>query len=118
MTLGTLTGCLRRATDMTEDEITKDRDRLESATVILCTTRVITHKAIELLVLNSVRSQSTAGVEADAVLEMILDKKHGTTIVRNLVALILNGSIDHRGKPTTDPIALQARAIAYVVCLH
>ncbi|KAK3817207.1 MAG: hypothetical protein J3Q66DRAFT_369071 [Benniella sp.] len=88
MTLGTLTGCLHRATNMNEEEVTK------------------------LLVLNSVRSQQTAGVEATRVLETILHKSHGETIVRNLIALILNGSIDKRGKTATNPVAIQARSIA------
>lgn len=62
--------------------------------------------------LNSVRSQQTAGVEATRVLEIILHKSHGETIVRNLISLILNGSISERGRPTTDPVAIQARTIA------
>ena len=45
-------------------------------------------------------------------LDLILDQAHGTTLVRNLFALVLNGKVDARGKPAKDPAAMQARELA------
>jgi hypothetical protein len=108
MTLGSITGCLRRATNLTADEAGIIRDRLEAAADILNKTRIMVFKGLELFILNEVRSVP----QRSEPLDVLLDKKHGYTIVRNLVALVLNGAIDNRGRPTRDPEAIRARSSA------
>ncbi|KAF9921380.1 hypothetical protein BGZ65_010399, partial [Modicella reniformis] len=97
MTLGSITGCLRRTTTLTASEISIIRERLEAATDILNKTRIMIYKSLEFFILDTLRSPNEAGDSLD----VILDKTHGDTLVRNLITLILNCAK-----------AIQARALA------
>ncbi|KAF9931582.1 hypothetical protein BGZ65_004849, partial [Modicella reniformis] len=45
-------------------------------------------------------------------LDIMLDRKHGVTVVRNLIALVLNGFKDSEKKPTSIQETIQAQELA------
>lgn len=151
LTLGCLTGCLRRATDLGDNA--KDvAGCLETAADVLTTTRITTYQCIEYLVASNLLAvqapvhqdnplgpqiEASADQQAHSLqiepssqdestetevivdqqqpLDLLLDRQHGETIVRNVIALVLNGRIDGRGRKATHPEAVQAREVAQSV---
>ncbi|KAK3814455.1 MAG: hypothetical protein J3Q66DRAFT_37783 [Benniella sp.] len=155
LTLGCLTGCMRRATELGENA--KDvADCLETAADVLTTTRTITYWCLEHLVVGnllkeaervqqaqhelsldpqteasehpqaeanseqqaqngSTQKAASADQQPGSPLDLLLDRQHGETVIRNLIALVLNGKIDGRGRKPTHPEATQARELAQSV---
>jgi len=172
LTLGCLTGCLRRATELGENA--KDvAGCLETAADVLTTTRMITYWCLEHLVVGnllkeaervqeaqhdlsldpqtetnqdpqvqslqteaiadqqaqheppqaeatpdqqaqngSTQTVASADQQPGSPLDLLLDRQHGETVIRNMIALVLNGKIDGRGRTPTHPEAIQARELA------
>lgn len=61
---------------------------------------------------SSILEQPEAHEDPDEVLCLLLSKKHGRTVLRNLTTLVVNGKIKGGGKASTDQRANQARKLA------
>ncbi|KAG0283858.1 hypothetical protein BGZ98_006153, partial [Dissophora globulifera] len=113
-----------------------------TAVNILSRTRIFVFKAVELKLLRCVQSEdqetSSEGQETSSedqemssedqeassedremssddeldLLDFILDKVHGTNLIRNLIALVLNGVLGSQGRPLTDPTSIRVRELA------
>ncbi|KAK3829157.1 MAG: hypothetical protein J3Q66DRAFT_364198 [Benniella sp.] len=155
LTLGCLTGCMRRATEL-GDSAKDVAGCLETAADVLTTTRTITYWCLEHLVVGnllkeaervqeaqhelsldpqteasehpqaeanpeqqaqngSTQTVASADQQPGSPLDLLLDRQHGETVVRNLIALVLNGKIDGKGRKPTHPEATQARELAQSV---
>lgn len=116
LTLGSLSGCLRRATELSSDDIRKIVARIDAATDILNKARIMVYKSLELFILDSLRSQPAPGMIEDPQhidpLDLILSKQDGETVIRNLIALMLNGKIAGGRPPKKDSKASRARTLA------
>ncbi|KAF9973521.1 hypothetical protein BGZ65_009213, partial [Modicella reniformis] len=134
LTLGCLTGALRRATSLNQNEALQVAEQINKAVHILSTARILVFKGIEIFVyrhaskdqaanvadLDMDPSKSSTAMEIDDSscgsgsgmdpLDLLLDKKHGRTLLRNLGALVMSGTTGNR--TSTDPLAQQARALA------
>ncbi|KAI8358157.1 hypothetical protein B0O80DRAFT_275249 [Mortierella sp. GBAus27b] len=133
-------GTIRRATSMSQDEARAVAERINSAVHTMSMARIMVFKGIELLVYKHLSDKShssnmamdldeqestskdppiisiedTSMKESDLPmnpLDLLLDRKHGRTLVRNLSALVMNGKID-RGRTSNDPCGKQARELA------
>lgn len=62
--------------------------------------------------INSVEDKAMDVDQKPDPLDLILDRTHGQTIVRNVIGLVLTGKIDTRGRTPKDPSAIEARRIA------
>lgn len=149
LTLGCLTGTLRRATSMDRHEAREIADRINDAAHILSRARILVFKGIELFTyrqldhhtypMNNVQpslidsqefessssvdtsvpnpASGTSTSESDSStspmdpLDLLLDKKHGKTLIRNLSSLVINGSIG-QGRASDDPSGQLARELA------
>ncbi|KAF9992312.1 hypothetical protein BGZ65_012400 [Modicella reniformis] len=97
-TAGTLQSCLRRATSLSKDEIRTVVDCIDSVVHILNSSRVLACRAIELYIIKELEQRSHTSTSAtgndgpvDPVdpLDLLLSKKYGRSIVRNVVTLEL-----------------------------
>ncbi|KAG0200674.1 hypothetical protein BGX31_003999, partial [Mortierella sp. GBA43] len=111
LTLGSLSGCLRRATNLSGSEISDIVARINEAVHILSITRQVVFKALEFFLYKSLNEDQHVVQGQMDPLDLILHKQHGETLVRNLLALVLYGSISGCG-PRSTGIALQARKLA------
>jgi hypothetical protein len=125
LTLGSLSGCLRRATNLSSDEVSAVVDRIDKACHLLSVARRLTFQAVEYLVyktLDEEPEEVESGVAETGVtkketkmdpLDLILDRSHGCTLIRNLLSIFLNGpSANQMGpKPKSVP-AKQAQELA------
>jgi hypothetical protein len=137
LTMGCLTGTMRRATSMDQDEVRIVADRINSAVHVMSMARMLIFKGVELFIYRQLadKPQPSDIMDVDAPepsstkvqpihdmskvepessmnpLDLLLDKKHGRTLVRNLGALIMKGRID-RGRGSKDPCGQKARALA------
>jgi hypothetical protein len=119
LTLGSLGGCLRRATDMTEEEAKLVAGRLESAVDILARTKMLVYKCLELFLISHLHDEASMDLDpsengskdADP-LDIILDRKHGATVVRNLVALVLNGHVESKKSHTSNQESIRSQELA------
>lgn len=113
LTMGSLTGCMRRATNLTSLEISAVATRINQAVHILSVTRGLVFRAIEFFLyksLDAVQQGQTAGGQLDP-LDMLLHRQHGATLIRNLIVLVLTGTASVAG-PQARGEALRARNIA------
>jgi len=132
LTLGSLGGCLRRATDLSDSEVSVVVERVNQAVHVLSIARCLVFRALEYFVYKSLdkivkenappkgkknakksrvkgaNKQDDKGMDP---LDILLNGKHGETLVRNLIACFLNGSVSKRGAQPTGT-ALQVRRLA------
>lgn len=113
LTMGSLSGCMRRATNLTSHEISTVAARIDQAVHVLSVTRGLVFKAIEHFLYKSLAA-TQPGQTADGCLDpldMLLHRQHGATLIRNLIALVLTGTVSVHGRTPTGE-ALRARNIA------
>ncbi|KAF8976772.1 hypothetical protein BGZ46_007981, partial [Entomortierella lignicola] len=119
-TLGCAKACILRATTLTNDEALAVSNLIEEAVHILNTARILAFRALRLFLVsrledtsNIISEDSTSDV-ANTIdpLDLLLTKKHGRTIMRNLVTLVVNGKIQNTGAAPTDENVLKDRSIA------
>jgi hypothetical protein len=117
LTMGSTTACLLRATSLNREQATQITRRLEDAVHVASRARIVVLKAIEhylyIKVTESpVEESHPVSVEFDP-LDLILDKTHGTTIVRNLLSLVMSGGTEKDTGATAQASgAIAAKAIA------
>ncbi|KAF9947431.1 hypothetical protein BGZ65_008814, partial [Modicella reniformis] len=63
LTLGSLAGCIKRATDLNEDEANLVAGRLDTAVSILAKTRMTVYKCIELLLISQLSGENGAAMD-------------------------------------------------------
>lgn len=118
--IGCATACIRRATTLAEVEAHAVSNLIEEAVHILNSARILAFKALHLFLVSrlenissTITNESTSNVTTTIdPLDLLLTKKHGRTIMRNLVTLVVNGKIDERGGASNDEKAIKARFIA------
>jgi hypothetical protein len=59
--------------------------------------------------------QASADRQAGSPLDLLLDRQHGETVIRNLIVLVLNGKIDGKGRKPVHPEDIQAWELAQSV---
>ncbi|KAF9962823.1 hypothetical protein BGZ65_007773 [Modicella reniformis] len=117
MTMGSLTCCIRRATSLDKEHAEQVSKHLDKAVHTSSRARIMVFKALENYIYlkvarDPVGENSSVSTALDP-LDLILDPTHGTTIVRNLIALVMNGGRDGGGGTTPKaPQAVAAKEIA------
>ncbi|KAF9992657.1 hypothetical protein BGZ79_002800, partial [Entomortierella chlamydospora] len=119
-TIGCATACIRRATTLAKVEAHAVSNLIEEAVHILNSARILALKALHLFLVSrlenissTITNESTSNVTTKIdPLDLLLTKKHGRTIMRNLVTLVVNGKIDKTGAASNDEKAIEARFIA------
>lgn len=113
LTLGSLKACLQRATDMTDGEAKLVAGRLETAVDLLTKTRSLVYKCLELFLISHLTSMDPENVaQEESLLDLVLHRTHGFTVIRNLVALVLNGVANTEKKPSSDQDTVRAQQLA------
>jgi hypothetical protein len=94
MTVGCWTGCLNRATSFDGEQAKAIAHRIDLSVHLLNRTRSYMYKALMLFI----TTNASGGESGD--LDLLLQKKYGRTVLRNLAVHLLNGKASGRGGKT------------------
>lgn len=106
---------------MTNEEAKLVAGRVETVVDALAKTRMFVYKSIELFLISQLHAETSMDLDPseDALekgpLDLILDREHGATVVRNLVALVLNGSAEPGKGAKIDQETIRAQELAQSV---
>lgn len=124
LTAGSLWGCLRRATDLTSEEITRVADRIDRAVFVMNSAKHVVLKMLEFFILRCLlpmrdqQDRPQDGHEDGTVfgndaLDLILGKDAAEVIIRNLISFALRGSSSAQaGRKAEKPESIRAQALA------
>ncbi|KAI8350266.1 hypothetical protein B0O80DRAFT_134092 [Mortierella sp. GBAus27b] len=76
LTLGSIAGCLKRATDLSADDANQVASQIETAADILTNTRIWVYKCIELFLISRLQRMAMDLEQEPDHLDLILDRKH------------------------------------------
>jgi len=109
-TLGSIQGCLRRAllpagesgriARLSNDDIKTIADRIEAAVAAMAEARIFVCRMLDIMVYDALLKQPTPGATSEEdfdVLDLLMEKSAGISIIKYLFSLTLNGKIDNRG---------------------
>jgi hypothetical protein len=112
LTLGAISGCIRRATTLTSEETAAVERRINDAVHIMSLTRSIVFHGIELYVYKSLTTTVPRRTDELDPLDLLVHKDHGASFVRNLISHILSGSPPTKGPKAKKPATVQAKQLA------
>ncbi|KAG0356239.1 hypothetical protein BGX24_006449, partial [Mortierella sp. AD032] len=103
LTVGSLWGCLRRATDLTSEEITQVVNKIDRAVFVMNSAKHLVMKMLEFFILRCLlpariqEDRPQDGHEDDAMfgddaLDLLLGKDSAGVIIRSLISFALRGS--------------------------
>ncbi|KAK3844974.1 MAG: hypothetical protein J3R72DRAFT_436641 [Linnemannia gamsii] len=124
LTVGSLWGCLRRATDLTSEEITQVVNRIDRAVFVMNSAKHLVMKMLEFFILRCLlpariqEDRPQDGHEDDAMfgddaLDLLLGKDSAAVIIRNLISFALRGSTTAQaGRKAEKTESVRAYALA------
>ncbi|KAK3820792.1 MAG: hypothetical protein J3R72DRAFT_459524 [Linnemannia gamsii] len=124
LTVGSLWGCLRRATDLTSEEITQVVNKIDRAVFVMNSAKHLVMKMLEFFILRCLlpariqEDRPQDGHEDDAMfgddaLDLLLGKDSAGVIIRNLISFALRGSTTaHSGRKAEKTESVRAYALA------
>jgi hypothetical protein len=124
LTAGSLWGCLRRATDLTSEEITQVVNRIDRAVFVMNSAKHVVLKMLEFFILRCLlpaqnqedRPQDSHEDDAmfgDNALDLLLGKDSAGVIIRNFISFALRGSTSAQaGRKAEKPESVRAYALA------
>ena len=124
LTAGSLWGCLRRATDLTSEEIARVVNRIDRAVFVMNSAKHIVMKILEFFILRRLlparnqedRPQDSYEDDAmfgDDALDLMLGKDSAEVIIRNLISFALRGSTSTQaGRKAERTESVRAYALA------
>ncbi|KAF9079325.1 hypothetical protein BGX23_004378 [Mortierella sp. AD031] len=126
LTAGSLWGCLRRATDLTSEEIARVVNRIDRAVFVMNSAKHVVMKMLEFFILRCLlparnqedRPQDSHEDDAmfgDDALDLLLGKDSAGVIIRNLISFALRGSTSAqagRKAEKTESVCAYALAIS------
>ncbi|KAG0047962.1 hypothetical protein BGZ89_004737, partial [Linnemannia elongata] len=124
LTAGSLWGCLRRATDLTSEEIAQVVNRIDRAVFVMNSAKHVVLKMLEFFILRCllpVRNQvdrpqgshEDDTIFGDDALDLLLGKDSGGVIIRNLISFALRGSASTQaGRKAEKPDSVRSYTLA------
>jgi hypothetical protein len=124
LTAGSLWGCLRRATDLTSEEIARVVNKIDRAVFVMNSAKHIVIKMLEFFILRCLLparnqvdrpqdSHEDGAMFGDDALDLLLGKDSAGVIIRNLISFALRGSTSAQaGRKAEKPESVCAYALA------